>query len=103
MGLDSLYGVTVKVAAVGPDDGEEMFPEVAVIIVCWFDVTLVAAVNKPVLLIVPALVLEELQVALDVMFSVAPEAVAVAVNCMVLPWVIVELVGVTAIEVMFPS
>ena len=31
--FDSPYGLTFTVAAVGPDDGDEMFPDVAVMIV----------------------------------------------------------------------
>lgn len=62
------------------------------------------AVNKPELLIVPALALEVAHVTLDVMSWVVPPAkVATALNCWVLPSVIVELVGVTAIEVIFAN
>lgn len=63
-----------------------MFPDVAVIMVVCADVTLGAAVNKPLLSIVPAFVLDEAHVALDVMSSVVPpDVVAFAVNCCVLP------------------
>ena len=91
-------------AAVGPDDGDEMFPDVAVMIVVCGDVNVVTAVKKPLLSIVPALVLDEAHVALLVMSSVVPfEVVAIALSCMVEPTFMLLFVGVTAIEVMFPS
>lgn len=79
--------------------------EVALIVdVCGGEVTVVTAVNKPLLSIVPALVFEEVQVALDVMSCFVPsDVVAVAVNCWVSPAFLVALVGATAIEVMFAS
>ena len=53
---------------------------------------------------VPALGLEVAHVTLDVMSWVVPPAkVATALYCCVLPSVFVELVGVTAIEVIFAS
>ncbi len=98
------YGLTVTMAAVGPDDGDEMFPDVAVMIVVCGDVKVVTAVNKPLLSIVPALVLEEAHVALEVMSSVVPfEVVAIALSCAVPPTLMLVFVGVTAIDVMFPS
>ena len=97
-------GLTVIVAAVGPDDGDEMLPDVAVIIVVCGEVNVVTAVNKPLLLIVPALVLEEAHVALFVMSSVVPfEVVATALSCAVPPTFILVVCGITAIDVMFPS
>jgi len=102
--VDSLYGLTVIVAAVGPDDGDEMLPDVAVIIVVCGEVKVVTAVNNPLLLIVPALVLEEAHVALFVMSSVVPfEVVATALSCTVPPTFMLLLCGMTAIDVMFPS
>lgn len=45
-----------------------MLPDVALIVVTWFGgIPVVTAVNNPELLIVPALVLEELHVTLEVM------------------------------------
>lgn len=73
-------------AAVGPDDGEEILPEVAVITDVCGDVRVVTAVNKPVLSIVPALVFEEAHVTLFVISVVVLfEVVAVAVYCTVVP------------------
>ena len=72
-----------------------MLPEVAVMVVCpapW-------VVAKPELLIVATPVLDEDQIALDVMFCVLPSLkVPVAVNCWVALWVTVGLAGVTVID-----
>jgi hypothetical protein len=82
-----------------------MLPDVALIVlICEGGIPVGTAVNKPLALIVPALLLEELHVALDVMSWVVPsDVVAVAVNCTVVPCGVLEFVGFNAIEVTCPS
>ena len=61
-------------------------PDVAVIVVVWGKVPLVAEVNRPELSMVPALEFEDAQLALVVMsWTVPSDKVALAVNCRLLP------------------
>jgi len=72
------YGLTVNcVLPVIP-------PDVALIVVTCDELTLLAAVNRPVLLIIPAALLLELHVAESVMSRIVPsDVVAIALYCCV--------------------
>ncbi len=81
-----------------------MFPELALMVVAWADPTVGAAVKSPVLLIVPAEVFDEFHCALDVISCATPsDVVAIAEYCTVVPCNVLVLVGLTAIDVIFPS